>query len=90
MRATLKLGITTTTADAEGDVIETREVNVTRAQLQAACERFTGPIRQVPPMHSALKRDGVIVLDGKRGISVPDFDRLMEETGDDTDGAMLS
>jgi tRNA pseudouridine55 synthase len=57
-RATLKLGITTTTADAEGDVIETRAVDVTRAQLQAACKAFTGPIRQVPPMHSALKRDG--------------------------------
>ena len=56
--ATLKLGVTTTTADAEGDVIETRAVNVTRTELQAACERFTGPIRQVPPMHSALKRDG--------------------------------
>ena len=37
---------------------------------------------------SALKRDGVIVLDGKRGVSVPDFDRLLEETGDDSDGAM--
>ena len=39
---------------------------------------------------SALKRDGVIVLDGKRGVSVPDFDRLLEETGDDSDGAMPS
>jgi CRP/FNR family transcriptional regulator len=39
---------------------------------------------------SALKRDGVILLDGKRGVSVPDFDRLLEETGDDSDGAMLS
>ena len=57
-RATLKLGVTTTTADAEGDVIETRDVSVTREQLQAACKRFTGPIQQVPPMHSALKRDG--------------------------------
>ena len=57
-RATLRLGVTTTTADAEGDVIETREVNVTRAQLQAVCGKYTGPIRQVPPMHSALKRDG--------------------------------
>lgn len=57
-RATVKLGVTTTTADAEGDVIETRDVNVTRVQLQAACEKFTGPIQQVPPMHSALKRDG--------------------------------
>ncbi len=57
-RATLKLGVTTTTADAEGDVVQTCGVNVTRAQLQAACDRFTGPIQQVPPMYSALKRDG--------------------------------
>ncbi|OYU19713.1 MAG: transcriptional regulator [Rhodobacteraceae bacterium PARR1] len=38
---------------------------------------------------SALKRDGVIVLEGKRHIVVPNFDRLMEETGDDSDGGML-
>lgn len=70
-RATLKLGVTTTTADAEGDVIETREVNVTRAQLRAACDRFTGPIEQVPPMHSALKRDGRALYEYARaGIEV--------------------
>ncbi|MEO6030865.1 MAG: tRNA pseudouridine(55) synthase TruB, partial [Burkholderiaceae bacterium] len=56
--ATLKLGITTTTADAEGELVERREVHVTRDQLQAACARFVGVIDQVPPMHSALKRDG--------------------------------
>ncbi len=56
--ATLKLGVTTTTADAEGDVLERGEVNVTRAQVEAACAGFNGPIHQVPPMHSALKRDG--------------------------------
>ena len=56
--ATLKLGVTTSTADAEGDVLERREVIVTRAQVEAACARFSGPISQVPPMHSALKRDG--------------------------------
>ncbi|MFK7940793.1 MAG: transcriptional regulator FnrL [Roseovarius sp.] len=39
---------------------------------------------------SALKRDGVIELEGKRKISVPDFDRLLEEAGDDSDGGMLS
>lgn len=38
---------------------------------------------------SALKREGVIVLEGKRHIVVPDFDRLLEETGDDSDGGML-
>ena len=70
-RATLKLGVTTTTADAEGDVIETHDVNVTRAQFEAACEKFTGPIQQVPPMHSALKRDGKALYEYARaGIEV--------------------
>jgi tRNA pseudouridine55 synthase len=69
--ATLKLGVTTTTADAEGDVIETRDVNVTRAQMEAACAQFTGLIHQVPPMHSALKRDGKALYEYARaGIEV--------------------
>lgn len=37
---------------------------------------------------SALKRDGVIRLDGKRSITIPDFDRLLEEAGDDADGGL--
>ena len=56
--ATLKLGVTTTTADAEGDVLKRCDVDVKRAQVEAACAQFTGAIHQVPPMHSALKRDG--------------------------------
>jgi len=39
---------------------------------------------------SALRRDGVIVLEGKRHVTVPDFHRLMEEAGDDSDGGMLA
>lgn len=39
---------------------------------------------------SGLKRDGVIELGGKRSITVPDFDRLLEESGDDADGGMLA
>lgn len=39
---------------------------------------------------SALKKDGVIRLDGNRGVTVPDFDRLLEETGDDADGGALT
>ncbi|WP_371038174.1 MULTISPECIES: transcriptional regulator FnrL [unclassified Rhodosalinus] len=38
---------------------------------------------------SALRRDGVIELQGKRHVTVPDFGRLMEEAGDDSDGGML-
>ncbi|MBC7992070.1 MAG: tRNA pseudouridine(55) synthase TruB [Rhizobacter sp.] len=70
-RATLKLGVKTTTADAEGEVLQTREVNVTREQIDAACRRFTGEIDQVPPMHSALKRDGKALYEYARaGIEV--------------------
>jgi tRNA pseudouridine55 synthase len=56
--ATVHLGIMTTTGDTEGEVIETREVDVTPELIEAALARFRGPILQVPPMYSALKRDG--------------------------------
>jgi tRNA pseudouridine55 synthase len=56
--ATARLGIRTSTGDAEGEVIEERPVAVTPAELARVQAQFTGPIRQVPPMHSALKKDG--------------------------------
>ncbi|HEX8986748.1 MAG TPA: tRNA pseudouridine(55) synthase TruB [Rhodocyclaceae bacterium] len=56
--ATVRLGITTDTADAEGQVLETRPVTATEGEVLAVLERFRGEIEQVPPMHSALKRDG--------------------------------
>ncbi|RKU02327.1 tRNA pseudouridine(55) synthase TruB [Burkholderia sp. Nafp2/4-1b] len=56
--ATMRLGVRTTTGDAEGDVLDTREVACDRAAVEAALARFTGEIVQVPPMYSALKRDG--------------------------------
>jgi tRNA pseudouridine55 synthase len=56
--ATVHLGITTTTGDTEGEVLETRDVDVTLDRIEAALARFRGPILQVPPMYSALKRDG--------------------------------
>lgn len=54
----MQLGVTTTTADAEGDVLEEREVTVGRAEIEEALPAFRGPISQIPPMYSALKRDG--------------------------------
>ncbi|MBY0467939.1 MAG: tRNA pseudouridine(55) synthase TruB, partial [Burkholderiaceae bacterium] len=57
-RATLQLGVTTTTGDAEGEVLQRAEVNVTRVQFEAACASFIGPLSQTPPMHSALKHEG--------------------------------
>ncbi len=56
--ATIKLGITTTTADAEGEVLSALPVNVTHTQFQQACNKFIGEISQLPPMYSALKHEG--------------------------------
>ena len=55
---TVHLGVRTSTGDTEGEVLETLPVNVTLTQIEAALAQFRGPINQVPPMHSALKRDG--------------------------------
>jgi tRNA pseudouridine(55) synthase len=55
---TVQLGVSTNTGDTEGEVTATAEVAVTPAQIEAVLARFRGPIAQVPPMHSALKRDG--------------------------------
>jgi tRNA pseudouridine55 synthase len=57
-RATLQLGQTTSTGDGEGEVLQTRELCVDRAAIDAAIARFIGRIEQVPPMHSALKHEG--------------------------------
>ena len=57
-RALIRLGSTTTTGDAEGEIIATVEVDVTPAALQAALQRLTGDIEQIPPMYSALKHQG--------------------------------
>ena len=64
--ATVKLGIKTSTADAEGEVLEQRPVDVRPEQVAAALERFRGSIEQLPPMHSALKRDGVPLYEHAR------------------------
>ncbi|MFC4930549.1 tRNA pseudouridine(55) synthase TruB [Massilia sp. GCM10023247] len=69
--ATVHLGIVTTTGDTEGDTIETREVDVTLEQIEAALARFRGPILQVPPMYSALKRDGKALYEyAREGITL--------------------
>jgi tRNA pseudouridine55 synthase len=65
-RATLALGVTTTTGDAEGEVVERRAVRVDRAAIDAARDRFVGTVDQVPPMHSALKHRGRALYDYAR------------------------
>jgi len=65
-RATLKLGQTTSTADAEGALLRERTVDVTRERIDAVCRSFVGEIDQVPPMHSALKHEGRALYDYAR------------------------
>jgi tRNA pseudouridine55 synthase len=69
--AVVHLGITTTTGDTEGEAVETRPVNVTVEQIEAALAKFRGPILQVPPMYSALKRDGKALYEyAREGITL--------------------
>ena len=70
--AVLLLGQKTSTADAEGEVIQTRPVpEITPELLEAMTRRFTGPLAQVPPMYSALKKDGKALYEyARKGIEV--------------------
>lgn len=56
--AGLKLGVVTNTQDTTGQVVEERPVEADRADLEGALAAFRGEITQIPPMYSALKRDG--------------------------------
>lgn len=54
----IKLGETTDTLDADGEIVVTRAVQVADEQIQNVLAQFRGEIKQVPPMYSALKKDG--------------------------------
>jgi tRNA pseudouridine55 synthase len=70
-RATLQLGARSTTGDLEGELIDPKPVHVSREQITAACAGFTGEIDQLPPMHSALKKDGKALYEYARaGVEV--------------------
>ena len=90
---TVRLGRKTATGDAEGEVIETRPVTCTPGQVVEVLDRFMGPIAQVPPMYSALKKDGKALYeyarDGEtvereaRQVVIHDLELLdMQLTGD--------
>ncbi|MGA7984298.1 MAG: tRNA pseudouridine(55) synthase TruB [Burkholderiales bacterium] len=84
--ATVRLGVTTTTGDAEGEVIERRSVSASTAQVETTLEKFRGPIWQVPPMYSALKLEGkplyLLAREGKtverrpRAISIHELEQV--------------
>lgn len=71
-RVTAQLGIATTTGDAEGEPLEPMPVPALSAgDLETALARFRGPIAQVPPMYSALKKDGRRLYElARKGIEV--------------------
>ncbi|GER10785.1 tRNA pseudouridine(55) synthase TruB [Variovorax boronicumulans] len=69
--AVARLGVKTATGDAEGEVIAERPVQVSSEDLARVQAQFTGPIRQVPPMHSALKKDGKALYEyAREGIEI--------------------
>ena len=77
--AEIHLGVTTTTADAEGEVIERKAVSAGRAEITALLARFVGTQTQVPPMYSALKRDGTpLYVLARRGETVERVPRAIQ------------
>ena len=68
---TAKLGERTDTSDAEGQIVETRDVNVKTPEILTALEQFHGDILQVPTMFSALKHNGKPLYEyARQGITV--------------------
>ncbi len=79
--ATVKLGATTTTGDAEGEVLSTAPVNVTPSQFSIACQQFIGKINQIPPMYSALKFEGrALYTYAREGVDIARQARLISIT----------
>lgn len=58
-RAEIQLGVSTDTEDMTGNVISERHVSVSETDIENAVKKFTGSIKQRPPMYSAIKKDGV-------------------------------
>ncbi|WP_423229717.1 tRNA pseudouridine(55) synthase TruB [Thermithiobacillus plumbiphilus] len=91
-RATFRLGVSTTTGDAEGEVLNTRSVRLVEDVLHRAMASLRGEILQVPPMYSALKhqgrplyelaREGIEIIREPRRVRIHRFDLLA--MGEDT------
>ena len=70
--ADVRLGVRTTTGDAEGEVLSDSPVEIDEATIPSVLERFRGEIDQVPPMHSALKQGGTPLYEmARQGVTVP-------------------
>jgi len=70
--ATVRFGVTTTTGDAEGEILEMRPVALARSDVESVLPDFTGRLAQIPPAYSALKFEGRSHYEYARaGVSVP-------------------
>jgi len=69
--ATIQLGVTTTTGDQEGEVVNQKDVVLKPNQLEETLQQFTGDITQTPPMFSALKFEGKPLYEyARQGIEI--------------------
>lgn len=76
--ATVKFGETTTTGDAEGEVLARHPVDFDLKKLAAVCDEFVGEISQVPPMYSALKFEGKALYEyAREGVDIERQARLV-------------
>ncbi|MFM1977610.1 MAG: tRNA pseudouridine synthase [Pseudomonadota bacterium] len=79
--ATVKFGETTTTGDAEGEILAQHPVNFDLENLAAVCDAFVGEISQVPPMYSALKFEGKALYEyAREGVDIERQARLVTIT----------
>lgn len=76
--ATIKLGITTKTGDAEGEILSTLPVKASQNQFELVCQQFVGEVSQMPPMYSALKHEGKALYEYARaGVNIQRKTRLI-------------
>lgn len=91
-RVTAKLGVTTETGDADGEVVNTSPVTASAAEIEDALMSFVGDIQQIPSMYSAIKHEGVplykLAREGKtverkpRSVTIYDI-RILRIEGDE-------
>lgn len=71
-RVIARLGLRTDTSDADGKIVQQREINVSEEQLTVALEQFRGTISQIPSMYSAIKYQGKPLYEyARQGLTVP-------------------
>ena len=79
--ATVKFGETTTTGDAEGEILTKHPVDFDLKKLSLVCDAFVGEISQVPPMYSALKFEGKALYEyAREGVDIERKARLVNIT----------